>query len=498
MELIKSIYGVIEAFFFVYLICYTIFLVVSVTVGAVSLFEQRRRKETYNFLQHEYAVPISIIIPAHNEHITVVDTVRSLLKLRYRLYEIIVVDDGSTDETVERMIRELNLIRIKRPIRKKIKCNPETGVYMSCAYKVPITLITKENGGKADALNLGVSASEYPYVVCMDADSVLQYDALETIARSVLESRDVIAVGGLVRIINDVTIVDGHVVDYRLPKELLLCMQVMEYDRSFLAARLLFDKFNGNLIISGAFGLFRKDILIAVGGYDSTTLGEDMELIVRFHAFARANNMPYQIRYAADAVCWSQAPASLHDLKKQRKRWHIGLYESLRDHREILFNAKFGLLSLLSFSYYLIYELLSPYIELFGLASMALASLLGLVNVPFMLTLLGMYVAFNCIMSLTSFFSRINAMEIHLRKVDCIKALAVSLLENIGLRFLLAFTRFFALIDYKRHGASWGSIQRVSYNKNRRQVDVCRETAGYGATDEAYKEDENDAKEARP
>ena len=463
MDAVKAIYGVIEAFFLVYLVCYTVFLVASVTVGAVSLYELRRRKETYNFLQHEYSVPISIIIPAHNEQLTVADTVRSLLELKYRLYEIIVVDDGSTDDTVKLLIEQLGLVKTARPIHKKISCSGETGVYMSCEHRVPVTLITKENGGKADALNLGVSAAEYPYVVCMDADSVLQYDALETIAKSVMESDDVIAVGGLVRIINDVTIENGRVLDYRLPKSLLLCMQVLEYDRSFLASRMLFDKFNGNLIVSGAFGLFRKDILIAVGGYNNATLGEDMELILRFHAFARENNIKYRIRYSADAVCWSQAPGTLKDLKKQRKRWHIGLYESMRDHREILFDPGSGLLGLLSFTYYLFYELLSPYIELFGLVSMITASAFGLINVPYMLTLMGMYVLFNSIMSFTSFLSRINAMDIRLRARDYFKAAAVSLVENIGLRFLLMFTRLTALFGYRRHGATWGSIVRSRY-----------------------------------
>lgn len=464
IEIVKTVYSVIEAFFIVYLIVYTCFLVVSVTVGAITLYEQKRRNALFNYIQHDYYVPISVIVPAHNEQLTLIDTIHSLLSLKYKLYEIIIVDDGSTDETAKRVYEHFSMTKTQRPIRLKIPCSPAVSVYVTYDYKVPITLISKENGGKADALNLGINASEYPYVVCMDADSMLQSDALEKIARAVMEAKDVVAVGGLVRIVNDVTIDDGEVVDYKLPQQLLLCMQVMEYDRSFLASRLLFDKFNGNLIISGAFGLFKKDLLVSIGGYDSSTVGEDMELIVRIHAFARSNNIPYRIRYAPDAVCWSQAPSTYRDLKKQRRRWHIGLFESVHRHRQVLFNPAYGLLSLVSFSYFLIYELYSPYIEVFGICSIIIASFFGLVNVPFMLMLMAIYVTFNSVMSLTSFFSRIHAMDVKLKRSDAIKAVIVCVIENVGLRLLLTFTRFTALFGLKKKKISWGEIERFEHH----------------------------------
>ena len=446
MELVKDIYHVIEIFFLTYLIVYSAFLIASVTVGAVSLFDKKRRNQMFSYLEHDYYAPISVIVPAYNEEVTILDSLCSLLAQEYKIYEIIVVDDGSTDGTAQKIIDYTKMIKVDRPIHRKIPCKMELEIYESYSFDVPITLIRKENGGKSDALNLGINAAQYPYVITIDADSVLQYDALRNISRTAMENDDIIAVGGLVRIINDVVIEDGHVIDYRLPKKLILCMQVFEYDRSFLATRLLFDKFNGNLIVSGAFGLFRKDFLIRMGGYNTHTIGEDMELIVRMHAFARANDIPYEIRYAADAICWSQAPGNFRDLARQRRRWHTGLYESIRQHRSVLFNASYGLLSLISFSYYLIYELFSPYIELFGLASILIAVYVQLINVPFMLMLMGIYVVFNMIISLTAFFSRIYSMNVKLRKWDMVKALFVSLFENIGLRFLLVFVRFTAFM----------------------------------------------------
>jgi len=466
IEVVKEVYSWIETFFLIYLAIYSICLIVSVTVGAISLNDQKRRSKMYNYIQSDYFIPISVIVPAYNEELTVADSVKSLLAQKYKLFEIIVVDDGSKDNTVKVMIEQFNMKEISRPIRRKIKCTPKDKVYVTYEYKVPITMITKANGGKADSLNLGISASEYPYVACIDADSMLQSDALARIASCAMESDEVIAVGGLVRIVNDVVVEEGEVVDYRLPKKLLLCMQVLEYDRSFLASRLLFDKFNGNLIVSGAFGLFRKDFLIDMGGYNPGTIGEDMELIVRMHAVARANNIPYKIRYAADAVCWSQAPHTFKDLAKQRRRWHIGLFESLRSHKSIMFNPKYGPLSFISFAYFVIYELLSPFIELFGLVSIIFASVYRLTNIPFMIMLLGIYVVFNTIVSLTAFFSRVYAMNVKLKKKDVFKAVFIAFFENIGMRGLLVFVRFSALLGYKKGKTVWGRIKRTEHDKS--------------------------------
>lgn len=471
MDLMQRIYYYIEWFFLAYLTGYAVFLLLSVTVGAVSLYDQKRRETLYNYIEHDFFVPISIIVPAYNESVTIVDTVHSLLRLEYQLYEIIVVDDGSKDDTAQRLIDEFSLQPISMPMRRKIDCKKEKSVHISYEKKVPITLIRKENGGKADALNMGINAADYPYFVCIDADSMLQADALKNIARPVLEEQNVIAVGGLVRIVNDLTMKNGRIVDYRLPKNLLLCMQILEYDRTFLASRLLFDKFNGNLIISGAFGLFKKEMVIAVGGYAKDSMGEDMELVVRLHAFSRANEIPYKIGYAANAVCWSQAPATIRDLKKQRRRWHIGLFQSISQHRQMLFNPVYGLLSFISFLYFVVYELLSPYIEIFGLLTILVAIQYHLINVPYMVVFFGLYAVFGAVMSLTAFFSRIHAMSIRLRAVDVCKAILLCTIENVGLRMIMMFTRLTAFVGYRKKHKEWGEIERLKMN----WVDVDKE-----------------------
>ena len=252
-------------FFIAYLIGYSTFLFLSVVVGSLELYKHRRQEMFKSILPSDYYLPISIIVPAYNEEVTVADTVRSLLTLEYRAYEIIVVDDGSKDRTSEVLAETFDMHLVHRPIRRQINCQREEYVYETRAQKVPVTLIRKKNGGKADALNMGINAANFPYFICMDADSVLQYDSLRRIAQPVLEDGKVVAVGGIVRISNDVELENGRVKRYRLPRSILAFMQVLEYDRSFLASRILFDRFNGSLIISGAFGLFKKDTVIAVG-----------------------------------------------------------------------------------------------------------------------------------------------------------------------------------------------------------------------------------------
>ena len=451
-------------FFIAYLIGYSTFLFLSVIVGSLDLYKHHRQEQFKSILPSDYYVPISIIVPAHNEEITVVDTVRSLLTLEYRAYEIIVVDDGSKDRTSEVLAKAFDMHLVHRPIRRQVDCQREEFIYETRAQKVPLTLIRKKNGGKADSLNMGINAANFPYFICMDADSVLQYDSLRRIVQPVLADGNVVAVGGIVRISNDVELENGRVKRYRLPRNILAFMQVLEYDRSFLASRILFDRFNGSLIISGAFGLFKKSTVIAVGGYDRKTLGEDMELVVKLHEYCTSNSIPYSIRYASDAICWTQAPERLRDLCKQRRRWHLGLFQSMYKHRTMFSNHRFGAVSFVSYLYFLIYELLSPFIEIFGVCTMALAWWFDLINVPFMVLFFLIYAVFGAILTLTAFFSRIYTADLTVSFGDGVRAACLCLFELVFLRFILAWVRCTAFIGYRKRWLSWGRIERRKIN----------------------------------
>lgn len=457
----------VSLFFLLYLIIYASYLFLSVTVGAWRLYSLDKMRRIKNELKHDYYFPVSILVPAYNEEITILDSVESLLNLDYRLYEIVVVDDGSRDDTSLVLIKHFHMRRVDRPIRRMLPCQPEEAVYEAEGTRVRLTLIRKKNGGKGDALNMGINASRFPYFICIDADSMLQSDSLERIVQPVMEDDTVVAVGGLIRVAQCVQMEDGKVTGYHLPWNALTSMQVMEYDRSFLASRILLDSFNGNLIISGAFGLFKKDIVVAAGGYDNHTLGEDMELVVRMHDFCRSNRIPYSIRYEPNAVCWSQAPGTFNDLRKQRRRWHLGLFQSLHRHRAMFLAPRFGLVGSVSYLYYLLYELLSPQIQIFGLFTMLLAASQGLLNVSFMVRFFLLYAIYGAILTMTAFFQRIYTQNLKISRGDVCKACVMCVVENVFFRFFLDFVRATSFIGYKKKKNQWGQIKRQKHSEIR-------------------------------
>lgn len=456
IETVMTLLSVLETFFLIYLLGYASFLFFSVIAGSNQLFEDVKKKRLRNEIHHEYYVPVSIVVPAYNEEVTIVETIRSLLSLDYKLYEIIVVNDGSKDNTGDLVAETFGLYQVNRPIRRQVPCQDAVTVFEGKIDGISLTLINKKNGGKADAINMGINASKYPYFTCMDADSILQKDSLTKIAIPILENQDVVAVGSMIRISNDSEFKDGELVKLRLPKKLLPAFQVLEYERSFLASRILLDKFNANLIISGAFGLFKKDAVINVGGYHVGCIGEDMELIMKLHSYHRANSIPYVIKYSYDAVCWTQAPERLSDLMKQRKRWHIGLMQSMFGHVNVASKP--------SYIYYLLYELLSPVIELVGALVTILAYLFGLLQLEYMLILFLVYAVFGSMLTVISYLARNYLSDTRLGFGDVVRAFLLCIPETIGLRFIMAWTRLMAIFFYRGKKTKWGQIKRYKIN----------------------------------
>lgn len=461
---VKAFMEYVNLFFVLYLMLYSSFLFISIVVGSVVLYKYKRMSRLKNELDEDYYIPISIIVPAYNEEITVVDTVKSLLLLDYPLFEVVVVDDGSKDETSKRLIEYFHMKEIHRPVRNQVPCKQERAVFEANAGRIQLTLVVKDNGGKADSLNMGINVSRFPYFICMDADSVLQTDSLKEIVKPILENDKLVASGGLIRISNYASLKDGKLIKYRMPWNPVVGMQILEYDRSFLASRIMMDCFNGNLIISGAFGLFQKKAVVDVGGYDTDTMGEDMELVVKLHVFCRLHGIPYGIQYTPNAICWSQAPAGLADLMKQRRRWHLGLFQSMVKHRQMFLNPAFGMIGFVSYGYYLLYELLSPFIEMFGLMTILLSAFLNLINVRFMLSFYLVYALFGGLLTLTAFFARVYTQNISISFLDGVKAVIMCLAESTFLRFVLAYVRLTAFVGYKKRRTSWGRIKRRKIN----------------------------------
>ena len=460
MEITRAILETIELFFIIYLIGYTIILGFSVIIGAISVYEKRKKKELKNIIKSENNVRVSILIPAYNEEVTIVQTIESLLNLEYKDYEIIVIDDGSNDRTSEEVIRYCEMSKVERFIHNKIDTKPIKDIYEGSHNGIPIMLVKKENGGKADSLNVGINVANYPWFICIDADSILQADSLQKIVEPIIEDSRVVASGGAIMLNNGVKLKDGKIQKYSMPRNLLASMQVIEYNRTFLASRIMFDKINANLIISGAFGLFKKDIVIAAGGYEPSTRGEDMELVIKLHTFCRANKINYKMRYVSDAICWTQAPENLGDLIKQRKRWHVGLYECMKKYNQILLRPEYGVIGSIAYLYFAIYEFLSPYIEICGMVVTILLFLLNIVNIKFMIGFYLFYTLLGVLITIVAYFTTIYINELNFNMKNVGKVLMLCFFEVGFLRMVLSWVRFTALIGYRKNKYKWGKIER--------------------------------------
>ena len=324
-------------------------------------------------------IPISIVSPAYNEERTVVRSVLSLLDISYDSYEVIVINDGSTDATMEKLIASFSLVQADNAPLSMIDTQEVRAVYASMKYP-NLTVVDKENGGKADALNSGLNIARHPFFCAVDADSVLSQDALTRICRPFYSDDRVVAVGGTVRILNGLSYHGNTVTSYDAPRSLLALFQVIEYARSFAYGRSGWKATNGLLLISGAFGVFRKDSVLAVGGYRCATIGEDMELVLRLHRELSGRGTPYLIDHVSDAVCYTEAPEDLVSLRNQRIRWQRGLGESLVANSSFIFSKHAWVASWIAYPFFFIYELLGPVVELLGIFSLTILYIYGLVD----------------------------------------------------------------------------------------------------------------------
>lgn len=459
----------LNSFFLYYVFIYAVIFFVSTIFAIIDLEEHKKRDRFYantKLEDEQNHTPISVLVPAYNEEETVNDCIDSLLYLDYPNYEIIVIDDGSTDNTSRVVIDKFKLKKVNRPIRKLVESNKEEFIYERILENdVKITLVRKENGGKADALNMGINLSSYPLFISLDADSILQKDSLKKIVSPFNEDSTTIAAGGNIKVANQVIIDKGEVVKVLPTKKLLVIFQAIEYYRVFLTTRVWFNKFNGNLIISGAFGLFKKSSVVNIGGYDTNTIGEDMELVVKLHSFYRKNKIPYRIQYVHNAICWSQVPEKLKDLKGQRRRWHIGLMSSLYSHKYIFLNPKYGLVGIFSFLYFLVYELFSCLIDILGFGVIIVSYLAGFLNVDFLITFLLIYIFYGVVISVTSVILENYIFKYKTSIWTVIKLILYSLIESFGYRQLASYYRITGFIGYRKRKHQWNKITRKRQNR---------------------------------
>lgn len=394
------------------------------------------------------APPISVIVAAYNEESNIVDSVRSLLKLNYPDFEIIVVNDGSSDGTIAKLIEGFGLKKANVIYRHALATAAVNGFFLT-PEEPRLIVIDKAHAGKSDSLNVGINVSRAPYFCSVDADSILEDSALLRLMRPILEAPELVkATGGIVRLVNGSIVSNGHLVKIKLPNDSLSLLQIVEYIRSFLFGRAGLSVINSLLVISGTFSMFHKKTVMDAGGYKTSTVTEDMELVIRLHKHLIDKKQKYRITFVPDPICWTEAPKDLATLAKQRRRWHLGLAESVFAYRSMLFNPKYGRIGLFALPYQFLVELLGPVIEVAGYFVVAASFALGIVNRDFFMLFLFMAILIGIFFSIAAVLLEEISYRRYPRLRDTFVLLFYGVVENFGYRQLLAVWRTQAVLKF--------------------------------------------------
>lgn len=410
----------------------------------------------------EVIPPISVLVPAYNEQSTIVPSVLSFLTLEYPHLEVVVVNDGSTDRTMELLIAAYELYETPAAYPHVVPTAEVRGYYRSRVYS-KLTCLDKANGGKGDSLNAALNAARFRYVLAVDADTLVERDALLRLARPLLLGEPVAAVGGTVRVVNGSTVTHGIVIVPRVDSRWLPGIQTVEYLRAFLFGRLGWNRLGGSLIISGAFGLFKQEHLQAIGGYDTGSVTEDMDIVVRLHKHLRATGSSDTVQFIPDPVAWTEVPATIRGLYRQRERWHRGLIATLIAHKDVCFNPRHGRLGFVAYPFFFFGEMLAPAIEVLGYAAFGFSVLLGIADPEFALLFVAVSVGFGLLLSLWATVLE----EVSFRRYPSLRDFFLlvwfSVIESVGYRQLTVLFRLQAYWKYLKGDRRWGAMEREGF-----------------------------------
>lgn len=409
---------------------------------------------------------VSVVMAAYNEEACVVESVRAALGLRYPEFEVIVVDDGSSDRTFERLSAEFDLAEVAPAADPGVRTLGAMRSMHASTTDDPLVVVRKVNVQKrSDAINAGLNVAQYPLVCCVDADSILEADALLRVVKPFVDDPDrVIATGGSIRAINGSPVYRGQIGEPQLPRGWLARIQVLEYLRSFLLGRSGWSGFGGLLIISGAFGLYRRDALIDIGGFDTDSLAEDADATIALHRRAIERGDDYRIVFVPDSVCWTEVPSSRADLARQRRRWSHGLFQVMSKHRRVIGNPRYGRVGIVAMPYYLLFELLGAVVELVGVAAVILGLALGVVSIDFAILFAVVAIGFGIAVSLSALLVEEVIYHKYRSWPDLLRSVAACLLENLGYRQLHAWWRLQGLADaFGNREPEWGEIHRAGF-----------------------------------
>jgi cellulose synthase/poly-beta-1,6-N-acetylglucosamine synthase-like glycosyltransferase len=418
-----------------------------------------RGAERWRLLGSAMVPRVSILAPAYNEEASVHESVRSLLAISYPDLEVVVINDGSKDSTIEVLKQAFELAPVRAAIEPALATKPVRNVYRSRAH-ANLIVVDKENGGKADALNVGLNFAGGDLVCAIDADTLIEPDALQRMVQPFLERSDTIAAGGTIRVANGSDIKHGRVLTVRAPRQPIPGIQAVEYLRAYLFGRLGWNRLGGNLIISGAFGLFRRDNVLAAGGYFVDTVGEDMELVLRLRRLAYEAGESHQVVFVPDPVAWTEVPESTRVLARQRDRWHRGLADTLWRHRVVLFNPKYGAMGFVAYPYFLFIELLAPVLEAVGLVGTVVGVIFGVVNVPFAILFFLVAYGYGLLLTLATLVLEEVSFRRYATMRDRLLLVAWALAESMGYRQRSVVWRIRGIVKYLRGMKDWGAMER--------------------------------------
>jgi len=424
-----------------------------------------------DLLERDFYKPVSILVPAFNEEVGIVPSVRSLLSLHYPEFEVVVANDGSSDRTLPMMIEAFALVEVPQIYRRQLDTVTVRGVFRSLRHP-NLTVIDKENGGRADALNAAVNLARYPLVCQVDADSLLDAEALLRASRLFIEDETVMAVGGTVRPMNGAVVREGQVMEMRLPRKWIERFQVLEYVRAFFTGRAGWSRFGALLIISGAFGVFRREAVLEAGGYATDTVTEDMELVMRLHQRYRQAGTPYRIIFSPDPICWTEVPSDLRTLRRQRNRWHRGLMETLWRYRRMTLNPRYGVVGMVGMPYFWLFEALSPVIEVTGYLLLPIMFVLGIAEPSFVALFVVLALLYGILLSEMAVGIETMLLSRYPRVRDRLMLFAAAFLEFLGYHQILAVERLVSMFQIRRKRGIWGQMRRIGAGQ------VVRETVG--------------------
>ncbi|HKK62474.1 MAG TPA: glycosyltransferase family 2 protein [Bacteroidales bacterium] len=472
--IVQIIGGLAEQIVFIItIIIFTSYLFLMIfSAIALRIYLRKNSYVDYNTIIASPAVPtVSVIAPAFNESASIVESIRTLLSLYYRNLEIIIVNDGSTDDTLQKIIDTYEMEKVNYYFDYRLPCERIRGVYKSNSRSFKkLILVDKRNGGKADALNAGLNVTANDLVVTVDADSIVEKDALLKMVKPFLEEKEekVVATGGVIRIANSCEISGGQIKKIHLPKKFLPRVQVLEYTRAFLIGRMAWSALDGLMLISGALGMFDREILVRAGGYSTKTVGEDMEIVVRIRRYMSERKRKYRVQYIPDPLCWTEVPADIKNLAKQRSRWTRGTMETLWTHRKLFFNPKYGTLGILGYSFWFFFEWLAPLVEFFGILFFIFLTITGKLNTPFFFLLLGFVYFFAVSLSIWAVFFEEITFHKYEKRRDVIKLIITAFLEPIFFHPLVMLMNVKGNIDKIFNKKEWGSMKRHGFSENKK------------------------------